>query len=173
MNAKPITAVSGCPTRTVATNTSVSTAPTRRRRSGSRARSSRNSVQGHRQITADCGNISQGGVKENESAKTVEAKAALLADAPSSRTQSHIPAAASRSRIEDRSVKPRASGRRSPSSVSGENAAEMLFAASGIPHPFQRLNSGSAPSFQARRTSFAHGTIWVATSFRNGLNAGW
>jgi hypothetical protein len=53
--------------------------------------------------------------------------------------------------------------------VSGENAADWPFAASGDPHAFHRFLHGSDPSFHASRTAFDQGPISVATSFRFGL----
>ena len=56
--------------------------------------------------------------------------------------------------------------------MKGEKAADWLFAASGVPHPFQRSRRGSAPSFHASRTASAQGSIWLATSFKYGLYEG-
>jgi hypothetical protein len=166
---KPMTAVSGWPARTVTTNRIVSAVTVRPRAASSRHRSMRKSVHGQRQSTADCGKYSQGGVKEKERAKATAAKAAARVDAPSSRTQSQVPAEASSSLMAAISVNACASGQNTVRSVNGENAAETLLAASGIPHPFHRLRSGSAPSFNAVRVALAHGRIWVTTSFRFAL----
>ena len=59
-----------------------------------------------------------------------------------------------------------ASGSGSVRSVNGENAADWLFAASGVPQPFHRSSSGRVPSFQATRTASVHGRICDTTSFR-------
>ena len=53
--------------------------------------------------------------------------------------------------------------------MNGENTAETLLAASGMPQPFQRLRSGASPALNARRVSLAQGRICVTTSLRYGL----
>src|SRR4029453_12700311 len=164
-----MTAASGCPASAVNTNTSVSAATVRPRPAASRPRSIRKSVQGRSAIGVECGKKIQGGVKEKPSENATEAKAAARGEAPSSRVQSQTPAAASRIFIAPASTSAFASGQKTVASVSGENAAERLLAARGMPPPFQRFQSGRDPSFHAILTALVQGRIIVATSFKKEL----
>src|SRR5262249_32309426 len=109
------------------------------------------------------------GVIVNENAKLTAPKREAAGEISIARSQSHIPVNARKSLSAAAKVKACDSGRIRVPMVKGENAAELPSAASAMPQPFQRLRSGSDPSFQAIRTALTHGANWVAESFKFGL----
>ena len=136
--------LSGWPASAPSASTAPSAMVARRRPAASRPRSRRKSIQGHRQNTAVCGKKSHC-EKFSERPYAIAAKNDALSEARSSRTQSHMPAIAISSLSGPSRRNAVASGSGSVSSVKGENAADWLFAASGVPQPFHRSSSGQRP----------------------------